>query len=70
MTKNIDVIFEVIQKPKDKSDTDLKNSYTAPARKREIINYAIKELQGTLGLKGHISLIYHQNKRNAALKIR
>jgi len=69
VAKSIEVVFEAIRDPKDEADGRLKGEYTAPTRQRELIDYAMKELQKIKGLKGRISLVYHHGKSTVALKI-
>jgi hypothetical protein len=68
--KNVSVVFDAIKHPKDSSDGRLKDSYTAPARQREIIDYAMKELQTIKGLKGRIFLVYQHGGDTVALNLK
>lgn len=69
VAKTIDVVFDAIKTPKDSQDSRLNNNYTAPARKKEIIDYALKELQKVEGLKGKIHLEYINNGKSVYLAL-
>jgi len=68
--RTIDSIFEILRTPKDNLDNRLKDSYLANGRKIELIQFAVKELQKTKGLKGKITLEIHQNKTHALLRLK
>ncbi len=66
--RTIDSVFDVISQPKDWRDSDLKDAYRSDFRKRELIDYAIKDLQKIKGLTGKITL-RNYGKDKIALKL-
>ena len=70
VAKNLDSVFEAIRDPKDDMDSHLKDKYTAPARQRDIIDYAMKELQKIKELQGRVSITYHHGGRTVALNLK
>ncbi|MBI2085952.1 hypothetical protein HYT74_01275 [Candidatus Daviesbacteria bacterium] len=69
LAKTIDAVFEAIRQQKDKDDHKLLNWNTAQARKIEIIQYAIKELQKIGKLKDKEKEIkFCFNENNTQLK--
>ncbi len=67
--KTIEAIFDAIRVSRDESDSRLMDGYLAQPRKMELIEYAMKELQKTDGLRGKIKLNLSANRRSAWLTI-
>jgi len=70
VAKDVGVVFDAIKLSKDSVDSRLNDLYTGSARQREIIGYAMKELQTIKGLKGHVSLAYHHGGDSVALQLK
>jgi hypothetical protein len=69
VARTIESIFENIGISRDKVDSRLRDTYLSKERKREIIEYAMKELQKIEGLKSRVKLGFSNNKNNAWLII-
>lgn len=69
VAKTTDAVFESIKTKKDGTDERLNNSYLAKDRKREIIQFTMKELQKIKKLKGKIKLNFQQNDRMIILEL-
>ena len=67
--KTIESIFEAIKLPKDSKDSKLEDDYLAENRKRELIQYAIKELQKNKNLQGKLKFRFNDTKTTIRLEI-
>lgn len=67
--RTVDSIFDAIKLDRDESDSRLKDPYLAKQRKVEIINFTLKELQKTKGLKGKVSIKYLKDNQSAYLEL-
>ncbi len=67
VAKTVYVVFEAIKLPRDESDGRLGNDYLSEERRRELIEYTMKELQKIKELKGKIRLDFVNNKKSVRL---